>query len=155
MCPECRSFDPAAHGWEPYPDTGFIDHVGPFWTRRHGDVSAFGFVAEPKHANLVNVVQGGMLMTFGDRALGVAAWETSGGRGCVTVQFDMQFASSARMGDFVEVTPEIVRRTSSLVFLRGMLMTGPRVVASASGVWKILRGGHSGPGRDAGASNPP
>ena len=28
-----KTFDPAAAGWEPYHDEGFIGLVGPFWTR--------------------------------------------------------------------------------------------------------------------------
>ena len=135
---EPAAFDPAVAGWAIFPDTGFIDWVGPLWTRRDGD-AAFGFRAEPKHANLIGVVQGGMLMTFGDRALGIAAWEAARNQACVTIQFDMQFISSARIGEFVEVRPELVRCTRSLVFLRGMLTTGSRVVATANGVWKILQ----------------
>ena len=139
---EPDAFDPALAGWAIFPDAGFIDWVGPLWTRRDGDAAAFGFRAEPKHANLIGVVQGGMLMTFGDRALGVAAWEAAQNRACVTIQFDMQFISSTGIGEFVEVRPELVRRTRSLVFLRGMLTAASRVVATANGVWKIL--GQSG-----------
>ena len=50
----------------------------------------------------------------------------------------MQFVSAAQIGDFVETQPEVVRRTSALVFMRGTLSAGPRIVAIANGVWKIL-----------------
>jgi acyl-coenzyme A thioesterase PaaI-like protein len=43
-----------------------------------------------------------------------------------------------QIGDFVEAHCEIVRITRSIIFMRGTLMVGDRVVASASGVWKIL-----------------
>ena len=111
-------------GFTPIEDTGFIDLVGPLL--RRGDT--FGFRAEPRHANLLGVVQGGMLMTLADRALGIAAWEAAGGRPAVTVQFDMQFVSSGRIGEFVTVAPELVRATRALVFLRGTLRAGERVV---------------------------
>ena len=42
------------------------------------------------------------------------------------------------IGDFIEIQPEVIRKTQTLVFLRGMLMVGDRVVSSANGVWKIL-----------------
>jgi acyl-coenzyme A thioesterase PaaI-like protein len=131
-------FDPAKAGWENLPDAGFLDLVGPLWRKRDEHGLAFGFRAEPKHANLINVVQGGMLMTFGDRALGIAAWEAAQTRVCVTIQFDMQFIGAGEIGDFIELRPEVIRTTKSLVFLRGMLVVGDRVVASANGVWKIL-----------------
>jgi acyl-coenzyme A thioesterase PaaI-like protein len=131
--------DPSAAGWKTAPDMGFIDLVGPIWTRQEDDRHAFGFVAERKHANLLDVVQGGMLMTFADRALGLAAWRAAGDRPCVTVQFDMRFMSSGQIGEFIELRPELVRRTASLVFMRGTLTAGERVLAAADGIWKILR----------------
>ena len=133
-----ESFDPRGEGWELLADAGFIGLVGPSWGRGEGSEAAFAFVAEPRHANLLGVVQGGMLMTFADRALGIGAWNAAGNRACATVQFDMQFVSSARMDDFVELRPEVVRRTTSLVFMQGSLRAGPRVVAGAHGVWKVL-----------------
>jgi len=38
----------------------------------------------------------------------------------------------------VEATCRIVRQTRSLVFLTCTLIVGERVVATASGVWKVL-----------------
>ena len=129
--------DPLAAGWEAIDDSGFVGLVGPILRRTHGDYDEYGFVAELKHANMNNVVQGGMLMTFAGRAFGRTAWQAAG-RGVATVQFDMQFVSAARIGEFIETQPEVVRRTSALVFIRGMLFAGPRIVATAHGVWKIL-----------------
>ncbi|AWN39362.1 PaaI family thioesterase [Methylobacterium durans] len=127
--------EPSA-GWEAFDDPGFVAHVGPVWHRPDG---SYGFRAEKKHANLIGIVQGGMLMTFADRALGVAAMAAADGANCVTIQLDMQFIGAGRIGDWIEARPEIVKRTSSLVFLRTDLTCGADVVASATGVWKILR----------------
>ncbi len=132
------TIDPAREGWSIHRDEGFIDHVGPIWELADAESTRYGFVAQRKHANLLGVVQGGMLMTFADRALGLRAWEAAGGTPCVTVQFDMQFLSATRIGEFVELRPEVVRRTASLVFLRGMLAADSRTVASASGIWKLV-----------------
>lgn len=126
-------------GWERFEEPGgFVDLVGPLYIRAGADgLRAFGFEAQPKHANKIGVVHGGMLMTAADRALGVASWDIAG-KPCVTVQFDMQFLSTVKMGEFVSMTPELVRQTSSLVFMRGQLMVGERAVAAATGLWKIL-----------------
>lgn len=99
----------------------------------------FGFVADMPHANLIGVIQGGMLMTFGNRALGLLAWEAAGGVPCVTVHFALTFLSSGRIGEFIEVEPDLIHQVSSLRFLRGVLTTGDRLVVTASGVWKILK----------------
>ena len=130
--------NPLDAGWEAMDDPGFIGLVGPMLRRSCSDHDEYGFVAEAKHANLNNVVQGGMLMTFADRAFGCVAWKVAG-RSTATIQFDMQFVSAAQIGEFIETQPEVVRRTSALVFMRGTLVAGPRIVATAHGVWKILR----------------
>ena len=89
-------FDPAADGWEPVDDKGFLGLVGPTWRRLREDRLEFAFRAEPKHANLRNVVQGGMLMTFADRALGRNSWRAAGEKPVATVEFNMQFVTAGR-----------------------------------------------------------
>jgi acyl-coenzyme A thioesterase PaaI-like protein len=131
-------FDPAAAGWSYEPEAGFLGLVGPVWRRREGDDLRFGFLAEDKHANLLGVVQGGMLMTFADRALGMLAWEAAKAS-VVTIGFDMAFVGSGRIGSWIELDGEVVRRTASLVFMRGTLTAGPRVIGSCQGTWKILK----------------
>jgi acyl-coenzyme A thioesterase PaaI-like protein len=126
----------APPGWEPIRDSGFIAHVGPVYRRADG---AYAFRADARHANLIRVVHGGMLMSFADRALGETAMAAAEGANCVTVQMEMQFIDAARIGDWIEAGPEILRRTGSLVFLRTDLLVSGRRVAYASGVWKILR----------------
>ena len=44
----------------------------------------------------------------------------------------------ANPGEFVEARTEIVRRTRSVVFVRGRLGVGGRQVLAASGIWKVL-----------------
>ena len=132
-------FDPAAHGWEPYTDEGFIGLVGPFWTRMEGETHLFAFTAQPKHHNRRGVVQGGMLMTFADRALGMTAWYANERQPQATVQLDVHFIDAVQIGEFVEARCKVVRRTRSLLFMSGEFVVGPRVVLSANGVWKTLR----------------
>ena len=43
-----------------------------------------------------------------------------------------------QVGEFVEAKCRVVRRTRSLVFMAADLVVGPRVVATANGVWKTL-----------------
>lgn len=128
---------PAGDGWAPIADEGFIDHVGPLFVRARD--GAYAFRATRKHANLIGVVHGGMLMSFADRALGETAMRAADGANCVTIQLEMKFIDSGRIGDWLECHPQVVKRTGSLVFMRCDVRDGDRVVASADGVWKILR----------------
>src|SRR5580765_3473969 len=128
-------FDPAAAGWEPYRDEGL---VGPFWARPSGDSFLYAFLAESKHHNRRGVVQGGMLMTFADRSMGMTCWYANERQPQATVQLDMHFVDAVQVGEFVEAKCRVVRRTRSLVFMAADLVVGPRVVATANGVWKTL-----------------
>ena len=136
--PAVPPFDPAAAGWEPYGHEGFIGLVGPFWARKAGDSYEYAFLAEPKHHNRRHVVQGGMLMTFADRSMGMTCWYANGKRPQATVQLDMHFVDAVEIGEFVEAKCEVVRRTRALIFMNADLVVGTRVVATAKGIWKTL-----------------
>lgn len=133
-------------GWTMGEDDGFVGLVGPFWARSgpKGEMM-HGFVAEDRHVNLLGVVQGGMLMTFADRALGLAAWHAAGGAPCTTVQFNMNFIAGAKIGSFIQITPRVVRATRSLIFMEGSLMAGETELATAQGVWKVVWQGNVAP----------
>jgi molybdate transport system substrate-binding protein len=133
-----NAFDPAAAGWEPYGDDGFIGLVGPLWARPFGDSYLYAFKAEHKHHNRRGIVQGGMLMTFADRAMGMTCWYANNRQPQATVQLDVHFIDAVQIGEFVEAKCRIVRRTRSLVFMAADLVVGTRVVATAVGVWKTL-----------------
>lgn len=131
--------DPAAAGWSPLRASGFPDHVGPLWVREGDGLPRFAMLADGRHTNIHGIVHGGMLMTFADTGLGITVWEAMGRQPCVTIQFAIQFLDAARPGDFVELDAEVLRRSSSVVFVRGTLRCGERRVAAADGVWKMIR----------------
>jgi acyl-coenzyme A thioesterase PaaI-like protein len=133
-----KPFDPAAAGWEAYPAEGFVSLVGPFWMKKDGDSYRYAFVAEHKHHNRRGVVQGGMIMTFADRSLGMTAWYANEKKPQATVHLDVHFIDAVQIGEFVEMKARVVRRTRSLIFMSGELTVGERTVATANGVWKSL-----------------
>ncbi len=136
--PAATTFDPAAAGWEHHADHGFLGLVGPIWERPLGESFRYAFLAEDKHHNRRGVVQGGMLMTFADRAMGRTCWYANEHQPQATVQLDMHFIDAVRVGEFVEARCTVVRRTRALVFMNAELVVGERVVATAKGVWKTL-----------------
>ena len=133
--------------WVPM-DDGFIGLVGPFWHRPFdgGPVSRFRFQAEDKHRNRNGVVQGGMLLTFADRALGFAARRGDMARRQATVQLDAHFLRPVKIGDTVEFEGRITRETRSLVFVSGTMTVEGEVVLTAQGIWKVASGTAAGSG---------
>jgi uncharacterized protein (TIGR00369 family) len=125
--------------WVEEDDDGFIKLVGPIFHRTTSNESGrFRFHAEAKHKNRAGYVQGGMLMTLADRAMGKTARQGDPTRAQATVQFDMQFLEPVKIGETVEISCTIVRETRQLVFMRAELFVEDRQVASAHGVWKII-----------------
>src|SRR4051812_4351878 len=106
--------------------------------RLSGDGYLYAFMAEPKHHNRRNVVQGGMLMPFPDRSMGLTCWHANERKPQATVQLDVHFVDAVQIGEFVEAKCKVIRRTRSLIFMAAELVVGTRIVATANGVWKAL-----------------
>ena len=86
-------------------------------------------------------------MTFADMALGCGVGHAVRdghpiadveGSHFVTVQLQVQFAAAAQVGTLIVARPEVVRKTSSLVFVRCLIAAEDRTVASADGIFKLL-----------------
>jgi uncharacterized protein (TIGR00369 family) len=131
---EAAAFDPARAGWKIVKPIGFGELVGPIW--RNGD-ARFGFVVEAKHLNFNNVVHGGMLTTLADQAMGMTAFRATGNKPHATIELNIQFVGAVRLHEFVEAHCEIVRLTRAVIFMQCKLAVGTRVVANATGIWKI------------------
>lgn len=117
----------------------FMRRNGPIWYRRRGDRLDVGFLAVAEvHGNNQDIIHGGMIASFADFALGHAVWYAHDRAPVVTVHLGLEFVSAGKAGDWVHCTPEIVRRTRSLTFIRGDILAGDRVIATASGVWKAV-----------------
>jgi len=134
-----KPYDPSSDGWVPDAAGGFMTLIGPVWRKSVDDVIRFGMLAQQKHANHRGIVHGGAIMSFADYAVGMSMVAQSGNINQVTIQLDVNFVSAALMGDFITGWGEVVRRTSSVMFLRGTIEAPGRVVATVQGIWKIVR----------------
>ncbi|GAB3671469.1 PaaI family thioesterase [Salinisphaera aquimarina] len=127
-----------AGDWTLHDEDGFLGLVGPVLERRDGDRIVLGFRADAKHRNKRGVVQGGMLVTLADRAMGVTASTALNDQPVATVQLDTHFVSAGRIGEFIVADVDIVRVTRSLAFIDARLLADERLLMTARGIWKIL-----------------
>jgi acyl-coenzyme A thioesterase PaaI-like protein len=126
-------------GWTEVDTTGFLSLVGPLWERVVDGEHEYALVAQHKHHNRRGLVQGGLLMTFADRACGMTARYVSGRPTLATVQLDVHFVDSAKIGEILLAKPRVVRTTRSLIFTTTDVTAGSRCIVMASGVFKILK----------------
>lgn len=126
-------------GWrEELTGSAFGDLIGPHFAKEIDGVARYGFMVEPKHLNRIGGLHGGMTAACLDMALARTVAKTLNTPNIATIHLGIEFVDAARAGNFVEVAVEIVRATKSVVFCRGTLLAGDKVMAIANGVWKIL-----------------
>ena len=116
----------------------FENFVGPLYETGEGIARRYAFVVDERHINLRGVIHGGMLMTLADMTLGQAAWDACDHANVVTLNVQSQFIKGAKIGDIVEVTPFVTRRTRSIIFIRGDYEVGGEIIFSCASLWKII-----------------
>ena len=127
-----------AAGWEILDTGSFIELVGDVYAKQDGEDVRYGFIAKPQHQNRRGVLHGGVLAAFADRALALAGRRVNDGLPQATIELSLRFIDAVQIGEFVESKQEVMRKTRSVIFVRGTLMVGTRIVATADGIWKIL-----------------
>jgi uncharacterized protein (TIGR00369 family) len=128
-----------SEGWKVAETTGFLTLVGPLWERLADGALELALITEDKHHNRRGLVQGGVIMTFADRACGMTARFVSGKQTLATVQLDTHFVEAGKIGDILIARPRVVRATRSLIFLTAEVTADQRCIAMANGVFKILK----------------
>src|SRR6201990_853556 len=128
-----------ADGWSIVETSGFLHLIGPLWQRLVNGEHEYALATEDKHHNRRGLVQGGVLMTFADRACGITARHVSGKPTLATVQLDTHFVEAGKIGEVLITKPRVVRSTRSLIFVSTEVTVDKRVLAMANGVFKILK----------------
>lgn len=127
---------------EGYRETVLADpfeiHIGPVYERGIAPHKTFALLIDKRHVNMRGIIHGGMLMTFADAALGQAVWDFTDRAPSVTLNMQSQFLKPAKEGDLIEVAPALVRKTRSLVFMRGDFQVRGETVFAVTSVWKLL-----------------
>ena len=70
--------------------------------------------------------------------MGNAAHRTIENKRCVTISLDVKFISAASLGQKLLGKVKIQKKTRTLIFVTCEISNPENIVATASGVWKIL-----------------
>ena len=126
-----------ADGWLERNAGGFSALVGPMWRRGERPNLEFAFLAEARHANGAGIVHGGMISTFCDSAMSLAAHDVDP-TPRLTINLAIQFIAPGKIGELMIARSDVLRLTRSLCFLQGQVFGGARLVASATATLKSL-----------------
>jgi uncharacterized protein (TIGR00369 family) len=126
-------------GWSSWARDRFESVSGPYYYRIEDGAVRCAFRAQTRHLNGQDTVHGGCLMTFADFCLFAIAAPILVADRAVTVTMASEFIEAAREGDFIEGSGEILRAGRSLIFVRGVLRCGERMLLNFSGTLKRVR----------------
>ena len=119
---------------------GFMKHNGGVLFRTISD-NEYQFKATIKenHLNAAGITHGGFIAALIDAGAGTAAHRVANNDPCVTISLELKFISAVKLGKELIGKTKIQKKTKSMVFLTCELMTNDKIVATASGVWKIIK----------------
>ena len=126
---------------------GFMKHNGGllFKTIKENEYQ-FKTIINENHLNAAGITHGGFISAFVDAGAGTAAHRSANNNPCVTISLELKFISAVRLGQELFGNTKIQKKTKSMIFLTCELTAGNKIVATASGVWKILKLAGAGPG---------
>ena len=98
----------------------------------------FKTTIKENHLNTAGITHGGYIATIIDSGAGTGAHRVANNSQCVTISLDIKFIGATKLGDKITGFVKILKRTRSMVFLICHLKSNEKIIASASGIWKIL-----------------
>src|SRR4051794_3840722 len=126
-------------GFVPYPNQGpYLEYVGPVHVREGDGELVLGLATEERHANHRGTIQGGLLSTFADFALGRAIEnDADDDKDRATVSLTVDYLKPAMPGDFIESRTRVDRVGGTLSFADCSLCVGDREIVRARAVWVV------------------
>ena len=118
---------------------GFMKHNGGVLFKSISENEyEFKTIITKNHLNAAGITHGGFIAALVDAGAGTAAHRSSDGSLCVTISLDLKFISKVLLGQELIGNTKIQKKTKSMIFLTCELRVENKIVATASGVWKIL-----------------
>ena len=117
----------------------------PLFSRVHEDVLQTGLRLDDAHCNSRGLVHGGVIAALADNAMGysyvMTMMKAAGSDqkiGAVTIGLQIDYASTAKLGQWLQIEPRIVKAGRSIGFVDALVTADGDVVARASASFKLL-----------------
>ena len=119
---------------------GFMKHNGGLLFRNISETEyEFKSTINENHLNAAGITHGGYLAALIDAGAGTSAHRAANNASCVTISLDLKFIGASKTGDQILGKTKILKKTNTLIFLFCELICNDKIIASASGIWKILK----------------
>ena len=119
---------------------GFMKHNGGLLFKTISESEyIFKATINENHLNAAGITHGGFIAAIVDAGAGTAAHRSAANNPCVTISLELKFISAVQLGQELIGKTKIQKKTKSMIFLTCELIAENKIVATASGIWKILR----------------
>ncbi len=119
--------------------SGLTDPWEPIYARQSAHGVSLAIRADAPHANSRGFVHGGLITALADNAMGLSCGQqVANTAGLVTVSLSVDFVGFARVGQWLEIRPEVIKTGKSLCFATVLVLADESVCARASGVFKLV-----------------
>lgn len=118
----------------------FIRANGPMYLKRSDGRVWLGFRVEARHCNPAQILHGGMMASFCDMMLPVCATylvPALARRFLPTINLQIDYLAPSPLGAWIEGEAQVLRTSTSLTFIQGLVTADGQPVARASGIFKI------------------
>jgi uncharacterized protein (TIGR00369 family) len=119
---------------------GFMKHNGGLLFRNISETEyEFKSTINENHLNAAGITHGGYIAALIDAGAGTSAHRSANDAPCVTISLDLKFIGASKTDDEIIGKTKILKKTNTLIFLFCELFCNEKIIASASGIWKILK----------------
>ena len=129
------------------PPDGFAPHFRksrvtdpwePLYSRSMAEAVQIGFFVDEQHCNSRGFLHGGVIAALADNAMGLScvAAMPEHPRGLVTVGLSVDYVGAAKIGQWLQVEPRVLKAGGSLAFADARVTADGGVIARASASFK-------------------
>jgi uncharacterized protein (TIGR00369 family) len=117
----------------------------PIYSRRSEGLVELGIILAAAHCNSRGFAHGGMIATLADNAMGLSYGMARTLRAlnpaassAITVSLSLDYAASAKVGQWLQVTPRVVKAGRSMGFVDALVTADGGIVARASATFLVV-----------------
>jgi uncharacterized protein (TIGR00369 family) len=122
-----------------YRNSPLTDPWEPLYSRRRDESLQLGLWIATPHTNSRGFAHGGLVSALADNAMGLSCGlGLDGANGLLTVNLALDFLSVAKVGQWLQVEPTVVKRGRSLCFASALVTADGKPCARASATFQVV-----------------
>jgi acyl-coenzyme A thioesterase PaaI-like protein len=118
----------------------------PLYSRPGAECIELGLIVAGAHCNSRGFVHGGVIAALADNAMGLsygvvrrrAGVDSATYSGAVTVSLGLDYAASAKVGQWLQITPRVLKAGRSIGFVDALVTADGDIVARASATFRLV-----------------